>query len=203
MNNDYTFKILIIGDSGVGKSSILTRLVDDVYINSYISTIGVDFKLKTFNLNGKKITIQIWDTAGQERFRSITVSYYKGANAIILCYDISNYESYENLTYWLNEINKYASDANLCKLILGNKSDLDYKRQVTLNEAMKFADSHNIPLIETSSKDSVNIEKAFVDIILKLITTTSPNNYPLKIISNFGKKDNYINSENKNNKSCC
>ena len=114
---------------GVGKSCLLLRFADDTYTDSYISTIGVDFKIRTVDLDTKTIKLQIWDTAGQERFRTITSSYYRGAHGIIIVYDITDKESFDNVRQWLFEIDRYASE-NVCKLLVGNKSDLGNKRAV-------------------------------------------------------------------------
>jgi len=158
---DFLFKLLLIGDSGVGKSCLLCRFADDTYMESYISTIGVDFKIRTIDLDGKTVKLQIWDTAGQERFRTITSSYYRGAHGIIIVYDISDRESFDNVKQWLNEIDRYACE-NVNKLLVGNKCDMDSKRQVDFEEAKAFADERSIPFLETSAKDSTNVEKAFI-----------------------------------------
>ena len=126
---DYLFKLLLIGDSGVGKSCLLLRFADDTYTESYISTIGVDFKIRTIELDGKTIKLQIWDTAGQERFRTITSSYYRGAHGIIVVFDVTDQESFNNVKQWLHEIDRYAC-ANVKKLLVGNKCDLASKRAV-------------------------------------------------------------------------
>ncbi|KAJ4847614.1 Ras- protein RABD2a [Turnera subulata] len=142
---DYLFKLLLIGDSGVGKSCLLLRFADDSYIESYISTIGVDF----------------WDTAGQERFRTITSSYYRGAHGIIVVYDVTDQESFNNVKQWLNEIDRYASD-NVNKLLVGNKNDLTANKVVSYETAKAFADEIGIPFMETSAKDATNVEQAFM-----------------------------------------
>jgi Ras-related protein Rab-1A len=134
---------------------------DDTYTESYISTIGVDFKIRTIELDGKTIKLQIWDTAGQERFRTITSSYYRGAHGIIIVYDITDRDSFDNVKQWLNEIDRYACE-NVNKLLVGNKSDLDSKRQVDFDEAKAFADERGIPFLETSAKSATNVEKAFL-----------------------------------------
>ena len=126
---DYLFKLLLIGDSSVGKSCFLLRFSDDSYVDSYISTIGVDFKIRTLEMDGKTIKLQIWDTAGQERFRTITSSYYRGAHGIIIVYDITDMESFNNVKQWLSEIDKYANDS-VRKLLVGNKCDLAESRVV-------------------------------------------------------------------------
>jgi len=158
---DYLFKLLLIGDSGVGKSCLLLRFADDTYTESYISTIGVDFKIRTIELDGKTIKLQIWDTAGQERFRTITSSYYRGAHGIIIVYDVTDMESFNNVKMWLSEIDKYATD-NVNKLLVGNKCDLVVKKVVDFNTAKDFADSHSIQFLETSAKNSTGVESAFL-----------------------------------------
>jgi Ras-related protein Rab-1A len=158
---DFLFKLLLIGDSGVGKSCLLLRFADDTYTESYISTIGVDFKIRTIEIDGKKIKLQIWDTAGQERFRTITSSYYRGAHGIIIVYDVTDMESFNNVKMWLSEIEKYATD-NVNKLLVGNKCDLVVKKVVDFNTAKDFADSLGIQFLEASAKNSTNVEQAFL-----------------------------------------
>ncbi len=158
---DYLFKVLLIGDSGVGKSCLLLRFADDTYTESHISTIGVDFKIKTVELDNKIIKLQIWDTAGQERFRTITSSYYRGAHGIIVVYDITNQESFVNVKQWLHEIDRYGSE-NVDILLVGNKNDLSMKREITFEQGKEFAESLNIEFVETSAKISTGVEKAFL-----------------------------------------
>eukprot|EP01084_Bolivina_argentea_P130164 229804_1 len=171
---DYLFKILLIGDSGVGKSCLLLRFADDTYTESYISTIGVDFKIKTIELDGKIIKLQIWDTAGQERFRTITSSYYRGAHGIIVCYDTTDMESFNNVKIWLKEIDKYASE-EVSKLLVGNKCDLVMKKTVATNFAKDFASTLGIPFLETSAKNSQNVEQAFLKMAGEIKTRVSDN----------------------------
>jgi len=158
---DYLFKLLLIGDSGVGKSCLLLRFADHKYTESYISTIGVDFKIRTIDHDGKTIKLQIWDTAGQERFRTITSSYYRGAHGIIIVYDVTDMESFSNVKQWLSEIDRYASD-NVNKLLVGNKCDLVNKKVVTYEEAHDFAEKAEMPFLETSAKTATNVEQAFL-----------------------------------------
>ncbi|XP_028319927.1 GTP-binding protein YPTC1-like [Gouania willdenowi] len=158
---DYLFKLLLIGDSGVGKSCLLLRFADDTYTESYISTIGVDFKIRTIDMDGKTVKLQIWDTAGQERFRTITSSYYRGAHGIIIVYDVTEQESFNNVKQWLDEIDRYACD-NVSRLLVGNKSDLLSKKVVDAATAQEVASSLRISFLETSAKSSENVERAFL-----------------------------------------
>ena len=158
---DYLFKLLLIGDSGVGKSCLLLRFADHTYTESYISTIGVDFKIRTIELDGLTIKLQIWDTAGQERFRTITSSYYRGAHGIMLVYDVTDLESFTNVKQWLNEIDRYASDG-VNRLLVGNKCDLTKRKAVDYQTAREFADRLEMSFIEASAKASTNVEKAFL-----------------------------------------
>ncbi|CEL92628.1 unnamed protein product [Vitrella brassicaformis CCMP3155] len=157
---DYLFKLLLIGDSGVGKSCLLLRFADDTYTDSFISTIGVDFKIRTIELDGKTVKLQIWDTAGQERFRTITSSYYRGAHGIIIVYDVTDKESFLNVKNWIAEIDKYATE-NVNKLLVGNKCDLASKKVVSYDEGKELADQLGIRFLETSAKNSHNVEQAF------------------------------------------
>jgi Ras-related protein Rab-1A len=134
--------------------------IDDIYTDSYISTIGVDFKIKTMLIGDKTVKLQIWDTAGQERFRTITSSYYRGAHGIIVVYDITDIDSFNNVKTWLNEIDRYASE-NVDKLLVGNKCDLTEQRAVSIEQCQEFATSLNINCIETSAKHSNNVDEAF------------------------------------------
>jgi Ras-related protein Rab-1A len=161
MEYDYLFKILLIGDSGVGKSALLLRFADDEYSESYISTIGVDFKIRTVTIDDKSVKLQIWDTAGQEKFRTITSSYYRGAHGIIIAYDITDEASFNHVRGWFQEIERYAQD-NVRKLIVATKCDMENKRVVDRARGQQLADEMGVPFIETSSKNSQNVEEAFL-----------------------------------------
>ena len=135
---DYIFKVLLIGDAGVGKSSILLRFTDDSFEEQMASTIGVDFRVKTVTLGGKTVKLTIWDTAGQERFRTLTSSYYRGCHGVILVYDVNERESFTHLQQWLEELELYSTTQHFVKLLVGNKIDVK-DRQVTVEEAETFA----------------------------------------------------------------
>ncbi|XP_069101752.1 ras-related protein Rab-8A isoform X1 [Argopecten irradians] len=157
---DYLFKLLLIGDSGVGKTCVLFRFSEDAFNSTFISTIGIDFKIRTIELDGKKIKLQIWDTAGQERFRTITTAYYRGAMGIMLVYDITNEKSFENIRNWIRNIEEHASQ-DVEKMILGNKCDMNDKRMVSKERGEQLAIEHGIKFMETSAKASINVEDAF------------------------------------------
>merc|ERR1719375_2843347 len=165
---DHLFKLVLIGDSGVGKSCLLLRFADDAFTDSYITTIGVDFRFKTIPVEQKTIKLQIWDTAGQERFRTITSAYYRGADGIIMVYDTTDRESFLHVDDWLNEVNRYANEST-CKILIGNKCDLGEDRAVTTEEARKKAEDLGIAFIETSAKDATNVEDAFTMMSAELI----------------------------------
>ncbi|KAM8964669.1 ras-related protein Rab-1B-like [Sarcophilus harrisii] len=164
---DYLFKLLLIGDSGVGKSCLLLRFADNKYSDDYACTIGVDFKIRTIQLNGKIVKLQIWDTAGQERFHTITSSYYRGAHGVILVYDVSSLESFVNVKQWLVEVELRGSETT-DKVLVGNKSDLVTERMVDSLMAKEFADSLGIPFLETSAKNAINVEQVFLTIAAEI-----------------------------------
>jgi len=160
---DYLFKLLLIGDSGVGKTCVLFRFSDDAFNASFISTIGIDFKIRTIELDDKKIKLQIWDTAGQERFRTITTAYYRGAMGILLVYDITSMKSFENIKIWIKNIEQHASE-DVEKMILGNKCDMDDKRVVSKEQGEQLAKEYGVRFMETSAKADINVEEAFMTI---------------------------------------
>uniref|UniRef100_A0A3Q3DES6 small monomeric GTPase n=1 Tax=Hippocampus comes TaxID=109280 RepID=A0A3Q3DES6_HIPCM len=155
---DYLFKLLLIGDSGVGKTCLLFRFSEDSFNTTFISTIGIDFKIRTIELDGKRVKLQIWDTAGQERFRTITTAYYRGAMGIMLVYDISNEKSFENIKNWIRNIEEHAS-SDVEKMVLGNKCDMSDRRQVSKDRGEKLAIDYGVKFLETSAKSSLNVEE--------------------------------------------
>lgn len=156
---DHLFKLLIIGDSGVGKSSLLVRFADNHFSGNYITTIGVDFKIRTIELGGERVKLQIWDTAGQERFRTITSTYYRGTHGVIVVYDVSSGESFANVKRWLHEIDANCDVVN--RILVGNKNDDPDRKVVLTEDARRFADQMGIQLYETSAKDNINVEEMF------------------------------------------
>jgi Ras-related protein Rab-1A len=172
---DFLFKLVLIGDSGVGKSCLLLRFADDSFTDSYISTIGVDFRFRTVSINNKTVKLQIWDTAGQERFRTITSAYYRGAHGIIMVYDVTSEESFEHVEEWLSEVNRHASESTI-KVLVGNKADLVDKKTVTTDKAQRFAENLGIKFLETSAKNATNVEAAFLTMAQELIEIKNKDN---------------------------
>ena len=167
---EYIFKYLIIGNSAVGKSSLLIRFTDDKYEEGYVRTIGVDFKIKTLIIEGKSVKLQIWDPVGQERFKNIIPSYYKGVHGIMMVYDINDLESFRFLDSWLKEIEKNASK-NVYKILIGNKNDLEKDRKVTFEKGKEFANLHGMKFFETSAKENKNVEEAFEEMTKDIINS--------------------------------
>ncbi|AJR81368.1 Ypt32p [Saccharomyces cerevisiae YJM1419] len=175
---DYLFKIVLIGDSGVGKSNLLSRFTTDEFNIESKSTIGVEFATRTIEVENKKIKAQIWDTAGQERYRAITSAYYRGAVGALIVYDISKSSSYENCNHWLTELRENA-DENVAVGLIGNKSDLAHLRAVPTDEAKNFAMENQMLFTETSALNSDNVDKAFRELIVAIFQMVSKHQVDL------------------------
>lgn len=166
-NFDYMFKLLIIGNSSVGKTSFLFRYADDSFTSAFVSTVGIDFKVKTVFRQDKRVKLQIWDTAGQERYRTITTAYYRGAMGFILMYDVTNEESFSSVHDWCTQIKTYSWD-NAQVILVGNKCDMEDERVISFERGKQLADSLGLEFFETSAKDNINVRAVFerlVDII--------------------------------------
>ena len=205
------FKILLLGDSGVGKSCIILRYIEDTFSVNLMNSIGVDFKLKNIEIDNKKIKLQIWDTAGQERFRTITTSYYKGAHAIVIVFDITDKDSFEHVNVWMQDIDKFAKAGGM-RILVGNKCDLEHQRAVTKDQGNEMALKYGIKYIETSAKDTINIEELFVNTAKTLmnkqqsnktgINNNGTNSYGIDLANN-GNNNNNENKNGNQNSGCC
>uniref|UniRef100_A0A8C3BMM9 RAB2A, member RAS oncogene family n=1 Tax=Cairina moschata TaxID=8855 RepID=A0A8C3BMM9_CAIMO len=158
----YLFKYIIIGDTGVGKSCLLLQFTDKRFQPVHDLTIGVEFGARMITIDGKQIKLQIWDTAGQESFRSITRSYYRGAAGALLVYDITRRDTFNHLTTWLEDARQH-SNSNMVIMLIGNKSDLESRREVKKEEGEAFAREHGLIFMETSAKTASNVEEAFIN----------------------------------------
>ena len=198
MSDDCVYKILLLGDSTVGKTCFLLRYCDKRFQEAHLSTIGLDYRLKSMTLkNGKNIKLQIWDTAGQDRFRAITKNYYKGANGIILIYDVTNLQSYENVKNWISQI-KEEANPNVLIYLAGNKIDVNEEDKVVkTEEGKKIANELNLPFYETSAKNGVNVNEIFEDILEKIDEVYS------KIEVSKTEKKNKLYTGEKKTKKCC
>jgi Ras-related protein Rab-18 len=174
MEFDHLMKILMVGDSGVGKSSLLIRFTSDTFADMSSPTIGVDFKLKMVNKGEKRVKLTLWDTAGQERFRTLTSSYYRGAQGIVLVYDVTRRQTFTNLSdVWLKEIERYSTKEDCIKMLVGNKLDLESERVVTKKEGVDFARRHGCLFLEASAKSSTNVKLCFDELVQKILETPS------------------------------
>ena len=169
MSEDIVYKVLLLGDSSVGKTCFLLRYCDKTFQDAHLSTIGLDYRLKSMTLKNKKnIKLQIWDTAGQDRFRAITKNYYKGANGIILIYDVTNLQTFENVKNWITQIREEANK-NVVIFLAGNKADLpEESRAVQKEDGQKMAEEYNMPFQETSAKEGINVNETFQELVEKI-----------------------------------
>jgi len=200
---DYLIKLLLIGDSGVGKSCLLLRFSEDSFTPSFITTIGIDFKIRTVDIDGKKIKLQIWDTAGQERFRTITTAYYRGAMGILLVYDVTEEKSFLSIRNWIANVDQFAQEG-VNRILIGNKSDMSSKRTVDYAAGKALADEYGIRFLETSAKNSTNVDEAFIslarDIKKRTIDATPVAPKPQ---GNNGNVDLNASAEADHSRGCC
>lgn len=176
--------------TGTGKSSLLLRFSEETFTPNFITTIGIDFKIKTIELNGKRVKLQIWDTAGQERFRTITTAYYRGAQGILLVYDVTDEDSFKNIRNWIKNIENHAAD-NVEKLLVGNKCDMVGEKVVEKSQGLSLAEEYGIPFFETSAKNNINVVEAFHTMANEVLVKMKPdnqNNDKVVLGNNNGKK---------------
>lgn len=193
---DVASKVMLLGDSGVGKTCLLVRFKDGAFLSgAFISTVGIDYRNKIVDVDETKVKLQIWDTAGQERFRSVTHAYYRDSHALLLLYDITNKTSFDNIRAWLSEIRDYAPD-NVVVMLLGNKADKSNERVVKKEEGERLAKDHNVAFMETSAKTGMNVDLAFMAIARELASQHHQANGP-----QFDMKA-YV-SDKRENQGCC
>ena len=169
---DGQYKIIVLGDSGVGKTSLLMRYCDDDFTKNHLPTIGIDFKNKNILINDKMIKLQIWDTAGQERFRVITKTYYRAASGIMLTYDVADEDSFHKIRIWMKQIDENAPKS-VVKLLVGNKCDRS-DRKVSFEDGKNIANSYQMNYFETSAKTNFNITEAFNELVKGIIEINDP-----------------------------
>lgn len=169
---DYLFKVVLIGDSGVGKSNLLSRFTRNEFSQESKSTIGVEFATRTIQVDDKVVKAQIWDTAGQERYRAITSAYYRGAVGALLVYDVTRHVTYENVERWLKELRDH-TDVNIVIMLVGNKADLRHLRAVATTDAKAFAERENTFFMETSALEALNVENAFTEVLTQIYHVVS------------------------------
>ena len=198
---DLLFKLILIGDSCVGKSNILLKYLKNQFNENSKTTIVVEFGTKNIIINNKRIKIQIWDTAGQERYRSITSAYYKGAKGALIVYDITRKNTFDNIDKWITDL-KLNGDKNICIIILGNKSDLIDKREINKNDGIKKAEMYKTAFLETSALNGDNISKAF-DELIEQIVINNKNIFQDDNENEIDKGVNLNDEKNNNNKKCC
>mmetsp|Transcript_24896 Transcript_24896/g.25117 ORF Transcript_24896/g.25117 Transcript_24896/m.25117 type:complete len:208 (-) Transcript_24896:294-917(-) len=198
---DIHIKLLMLGDQGVGKTCILLRYCHDSFSSTFITTIGIDFKIKTVDVDGMRTRLQIWDTAGQERFRNITISYFKGAHGVVLVYDITERATFDSISHWMEQIQEHADDA-VNVILIANKSDRETDRKVTREEGVALARKYDIPFLEVSAKNNVNISHLFETIARSTKNRLiQPEEQKGKIKENKNVKLN--NAEGKKKSGCC
>ena len=205
LREDYKLKVVIVGDSGVGKSNLIKRFTTNEFNENSKATVGVEFLSKSYKINDKIFKIEMWDTAGQERYKSITAAYYKGAKGALLVYDTTSAQSFENIDKWLSEI-KEKTNKDIKLIIVGNKIDLIDKKVVSTEHALAKAKEWDIPLMETSAKDATNVTEAFHDLLKEMYCELSKT---LQLVENKNinnKGNNAIEldvDEQKKKKKCC
>ena len=193
----HTFKILTIGESGVGKTCILRRFVEDKFLKNHLATIGIDFKTKNIIVDGVQVKLKIWDTAGQERFRNITNQYYKGADGIILVYDVTDRTSFEKIREWMNQIKQNTTEDEIGLVLLGNKCDADL-RDVSENDGIELGKELGIQYFESSAMNNINISESF-NYLAKQILSKRKIDTPTKVSNN----KNLNTPQKKKKEGCC
>jgi small GTP-binding protein len=199
---EYIFKYIIVGDSGVGKSSINLQFTNNKFNDNHGITIGIDIGIKSVNVNNKQVRIQIWDTAGQEIFKSIIHAYYKGVRCVLLVYSVTNASSFKSLDKWLTEVKQLVDDPYI--ILIGNKADIDTDRQVSIAEGKQFATKNNMEFFETSAKNQINIDNVFIESATNILNLIDKkiNSKSSNIKENL-YNNQYVNLLKPKRKRCC
>jgi small GTP-binding protein len=201
--DEYVIKILTLGDTGVGKTSIIQKFVNDKFSQNMLSTIGVDFQSKIIMIDNTKVKLKIWDTTGQERFKTLTSQYYNGADGALLIFDVTNKESFERINFWMNELNEKKKLNELGLLLIGNKIDLVNKRIIDKEEAENFAKNNNLSYYETSALKNININNIIIDIAKQCLNNIKRNDENIINNSINEKKMIIENIGGNKKKKCC
>ena len=205
MNYDRTCQILIIGDSSVGKTSLLTRYTNGTFKEEYLATVGLDYYSKDEIFNNKTINVKLWDTAGQERYKSLTQSYFKNAEGVIVAYDITNTESFDNLKFWINSIKTNMENKNVFipVIIIGNKTDMEESREIMTEDAEKFAEENKYKYYETSAKTGEGVDKAIRDLINQILNQSGNDDQKEFRKDSVQIKESTEEKSEKKKKGCC
>ena len=187
---DIYLKILLIGDTSVGKTSILCKYIDDEFSDTYLSTIGIEFKIKSLIINGKKVLLRIWDTSGQERYRSITQNFYRNANGILFIFDITKKETFDNIKIWLTD-SENCEDNKVTKMLIGNKIDLENKRKIDNETIKKFAEKKEMKYFEASAKEGINIDNIFRELAELILFNKSKEDNEEEIIRKRNRENSF------------
>ena len=203
MNYDKTCQILIIGDSEVGKTCLIQRYANGIFKGDYIMTVGLDFHTKQEMINNLTVSIKLWDTAGQERFKALTPSFFRNAEGVVLAYDVTNSESFDNLKFWINSIktNLFEKNIFIPIIIIGNKIDLEDMRDISKDIANKFAKENNFKYFETSAKTGEGVDEAFRDLVNQILANSDKNEEAAKERKSVKIEDNQVDKKKK--KGCC
>ena len=191
---EITIKLLLVGDTSVGKTSLILKYTDDNCPLDHVATVGIEYRIKMFDYKDFKIKLQIWDTAGQERFHSITSSFFRNSNAILFVYDITNHKTFDSIKNWVKEAEEVGNFYQ--KLLLGNKLDLSSERKVSIEEVQKYSDETNIPFFETSALEGTNLKEAFNTIVELILKDKSDD----EIIKEFGERNSSLSIATKKEK---
>jgi small GTP-binding protein len=203
MNYDKTCQILLIGDSSVGKTSLIQRYANGIFKEEYLATVGLDYYTKQEMINNINVLVKLWDTAGQERFKALTPNYFRNAEGVVLAYDVTNSESFENLKFWINSIKSNLGEKNIFIpiIIIGNKIDMEDMRDITKEDASKFAKENNYKYFETSAKTGEGVDEAIRDLVNQVLANSDKNEAAKGERKSVKIEDNKENNQKK--KGCC